>query len=555
MTIGYVDVHDAVSGQILAHQDLLRQNFTLPMVFQNFNLSFYTSGTNNLEFRVYYYGGSYLEHAQTLISQIATYNSQDLLVDGNDPANAHQIGYASGTAWATDVTYGNGFMTYGPYAQAVPAGTSTATFNLEIDNNSADNDMVLQLTVNDATTMQVLATRAINRMDFAAPMTAQDFDLVFNLSTAGDKLEFRVYAYGIAYIKHLQTLMRPDRLTLNTLWSGNSNYQFQSRLPVSVDFMDTLDGVWYAFQRSTIALSNCSGSTALGTLVSKSTDRGLTWSPSVIVRQPSGSGPDACAITDGDAFFDPETDTWHMLIQCMSTDNIWNGCHYTRSGISPMGPFVPDPANPVIKSGQLWSQICAGSGKACSPSMGGEGTFQIVNKVNGYFYVTFHGYDGTHGARGVARTADFVNYQVSGADLPGNAILSTQDCQPWSVNWAMGGCIGEGNARTISSGGYNYILSEATDINLGCSAGQHWIFGLLRNSSWGSSGTWQNYRTNPYIVDQNTSPVGCALQYMSVFRDRGDFFLNFNFYNPSYYFSNFNYQLVSGPGPSQIQAK
>jgi hypothetical protein len=46
-----------------------------------------------------------------------------------------------------------------------------------------------------------------------------------------------------------------------------------------------------------------------------------------------------------------------------------------------------------------------------------EGTFQIVEKRGGDFYVTFHGYDYTRrrAARGVARTADFATWEAGDA--------------------------------------------------------------------------------------------------------------------------------------------
>jgi len=90
-----------------------------------------------------------------------------------------------------------------------------------------------------------------------------------------------------------------------------------------------------------------------------------------LVAQPSASGPDQCTIVDGAAFYDNETDIWHYLGQCIAQDAVWNMCHYYIQG-SPYGDWVVDPANPVVRSGQLWSQICSGSGKHCSPTMGSK---------------------------------------------------------------------------------------------------------------------------------------------------------------------------------------
>ncbi len=46
---------------------------------------------------------------------------------------------------------------------------------------------------------------------------------------------------------------------------------------------------------------------------------------------------------------------------------------------------VPNAANPVVKGGQLWSQICSGKNKHCSPNdTVDEGTPDIVMKGTDY---------------------------------------------------------------------------------------------------------------------------------------------------------------------------
>jgi hypothetical protein len=92
------------------------------------------------------------------------------------------------------------------------------------------------------------------------------------------------------------------------------------------------------------------------------------------------------------------------------------------------------------------------------------------------------------------------------------------------------------------------LLTEAADRSLVCLADQRWVFGLFRNSILGASGTWQAYAGNPFVVNQNRSPVGCALQYMNFIRDRGDLFLEFSLFTPDYPFPNYLYELVEGSG-------
>ncbi len=91
-----------------------------------------------------------------------------------------------------------------------------------------------------------------------------------------------------------------------------------------------------------------------------------------------------------------------------------------------------------------------------------EGTPEIVEKIAGEFYVTFHGYDYTRkqAARGVARTSDFVAWNVVGGagGLSGDVIFSQDDCQWKEVPWeGEGGCIGSGQASIIKGrSGYMY---------------------------------------------------------------------------------------------------
>ena len=126
---------------------------------------------------------------------------------------------------------------------------------------------------------------------------------------------------------------------------------------------------------------------------------------------PKGS-PDACGVVDGSSYYDGVMDTWQMLAQCLAAhhEGGWMLCHYTRHGPSPMGPFTADAA-PAVRGGQLWAQICGHLGGTCDPRhTHDEGTPDIVYKKNGYFYVTFHGfnYSTKRGFRGVAKTAAFI---------------------------------------------------------------------------------------------------------------------------------------------------
>lgn len=49
-------------------------------------------------------------------------------------------------------------------------------------------------------------------------------------------------------------------------------------------------------------------------MVRASTDRGLTWSEAGVVAEPDPSNLYLyCALADPAAYYDPETETWHLL--------------------------------------------------------------------------------------------------------------------------------------------------------------------------------------------------------------------------------------------------
>ncbi|MBI3230665.1 MAG: hypothetical protein HYZ45_10945 [Burkholderiales bacterium] len=120
----------------------------------------------------------------------------------------HQIGRLEGDGWSVNVTDTPGFfMNYGPYTTAIEAGNRTATFRLQLDNVSADNNAILAIDVFDATAGVVLATRQITRREFTTPFTYQDFSLAF-VSAANHQLEFRTKWLGSSYMKQDKVIVR-----------------------------------------------------------------------------------------------------------------------------------------------------------------------------------------------------------------------------------------------------------------------------------------------------------------------------------------------------------
>jgi hypothetical protein len=113
----------------------------------------------------------------------------------------HQTGRADGDGWsANTLADAPGFLSYGPYATDVAEGRNTVTYALLVDNNSADDSLVVTLDVRDATTGQVLARRDVRRREFNAPWAEQLFVLPYT-QTAGHMTEFRTYWHRTSYVK------------------------------------------------------------------------------------------------------------------------------------------------------------------------------------------------------------------------------------------------------------------------------------------------------------------------------------------------------------------
>lgn len=296
---------------------------------------------------------------------------------------------------------------------------------------------------------------------------------------------------------------------------------------------------WYVFNRNQITqpATGCrQDHTAV--IVRVSHDQGKHWSnpPAIAVLPGTSRTGDGCAILDGSTYFTPQTATWDMIVQCLDKESKggWALCHYSRKALTPLGPFVADPANPVVRGNQLWSQICAGGGKACDPLLTrDEGTPDIVEKRGAYFYVTFHGFDyqSKHSYRGIAKTTDFHTWITNSADLPNDAILAPANCQTWS-----NGCVGVGETSSITSGGYHYILAEAPNKSLTCTDGQDWVFGLARAPvglwpRW-NSGQWA-IATRPLLQEAWPSPsTRCGLQYARWIKDGENIYIVYEDWGP-----------------------
>ena len=254
--------------------------------------------------------------------------------------------------------------------------------------------------------------------------------------------------------------------TLDDMWSGKASFKLLRSTPVGAPGFEHVDAgtrvvvinsTWYLFGRwDQGATKKCpNGEISINvrastdqvppslnmemfachslaivakTVSSGSVAQGQSWGEPHLIAKPDETK--VCIYADGSAIFDQSTETWHYLVQVLDVGGAggWMGAHFSLKGESPFGDWVADPQNPVIQSGSLFKQICAGVGKHCLVGMIDEGTFHIVEKVGEYFYVTFHGYDYQRrlAARGVARTTDFQHWvSLLHARPPARSLLFT----------------------------------------------------------------------------------------------------------------------------------
>jgi hypothetical protein len=350
--------------------------------------------------------------------------------------------------------------------------------------------------------------------------------------------------------------------TLADYWDGRAEWKLVRKLTTggtgwSYGFqagthIEVLDGAWYLFTRKVQwGDARCLGprgmNDTLGTEVRRSTDHGATWSAPVDVVLPAAGTPWSCAATDGDVVYDAAADRWRFLMQCLddTPDDGWNGCYLERAGRDPLGPFAPAAGDPVVvRGGDLWNRICDAAADDCSAIPGAprrvfdEGTFDIVHHDGTFWWVGFHGYDGSWGGRGyrgLAKTSDFRSWIAGDRSqgVPADAIFDYRDTLGWRAAWGAAPIIGGGAARTIREAPYWYMLVEAADVNLGCTPGQNWHLGLLRSDDLTAT-SWEPFPAGNPVVYSSTvpeveSPPGsgswvcrpCNVQYGGMFRDPG----------------------------------
>jgi hypothetical protein len=148
---------------------------------------------------------------QLLPSFPATAQTQDLIIlretstkwEGEGSSLSHKTGRLETDGWLCQVGIdaANDHMIYGPYDNTIPAGANVAEFRMKTDNNTANNDPVVDIDVRNATTGVVLASQTITRTMFSVAGSYVSFTLPFTMPADNQSIELRVYWRGTAYTK------------------------------------------------------------------------------------------------------------------------------------------------------------------------------------------------------------------------------------------------------------------------------------------------------------------------------------------------------------------
>lgn len=204
--VGELQVYDSTANAYLGTLSLNYKDFPGLGAYKTFTVPFdldSANATHQLEFRVWWAGNTYMTEEWVGWSRQIPGNAVQRW-PAKDVGISHVIGRPDGDGWSATVGVDSvNWMQYGPYTTTVTAGANLAVWRLWIDNNTTDNNQIVDLDVNDATAGTVLASRTVTRQQWAHPGEYENFVLPFTLpsGSVGHQIEYRVYWYGNAYVK------------------------------------------------------------------------------------------------------------------------------------------------------------------------------------------------------------------------------------------------------------------------------------------------------------------------------------------------------------------
>ena len=116
------------------------------------------------------------------------------------------------------------------------------------------------------------------------------------------------------------------------------------------------NGTFYLFGRTDngTAVGGCAQGT-IAVNVRASTDAGASWSaPSPLATPDLAS---VCQYADGGAFFDETAQRWHYIVQSLAPAGAggWTLSHFSSATADPLGPWIANARNPVVRGGATTS--------------------------------------------------------------------------------------------------------------------------------------------------------------------------------------------------------
>lgn len=115
----------------------------------------------------------------------------------------HEIGVLEGDGWLCKVGVDtpNKYMVNGPRETGITVGPNVAEFRLMTNENTSNNDTLVNLEVKNSTTGIVLATQKITRQQFTTVGSYMSFKVNFQLTAENQEIELCVYWRGTGNIK------------------------------------------------------------------------------------------------------------------------------------------------------------------------------------------------------------------------------------------------------------------------------------------------------------------------------------------------------------------